>query len=88
VRERSALGIRYYVFDSRDWKALTYSRALVDFLVVAGGEGDALDDFVDIFRNAQLRACTLNPGLLRGDGDPLFDRCRIVRADFGPDAVL
>ena len=35
-----------------------------------------------------LPSLAINPGFLRSDGDALFDRRGVVRADFGPDAVF
>src|SRR6266852_2455388 len=88
VSQRATLGIGNYVFRGRDGKPLAHSGALVDLLVLARDESDALDHFLYILRNMQSDALTLNPRFLRGDGNSFFDGRRIMRADFRSDAVF
>ena len=69
-------------------QTLTDAGALINFLVFAGGEGDALDDFADKFGNVELQAITPLPSFLGGDGDAFIDSGGIVGANLRADAVF
>ncbi len=97
VAEGAALGVRDYVLQGGDRQALTDAAALVDFLVSAGSESDALDHFLNIggqvhglrfARSAAAGRSSAGPGFLRGDGDALIDRGGVVGANLGADAVF
>src|SRR5207249_4980846 len=45
----SALGVGDDILHAGNRKALTDARALVNFLVLAGGKGDSFDDFANVF---------------------------------------
>ena len=84
----AALGIRNHILHARNGQALAHAGALVDLLVFAGGEGDALDHFLHILRHVQFVSVALRPGFLGRDGHAFFDRGRIVGANFRSDAVF
>src|ERR1700691_6729241 len=90
--QSSALGVRNHVFDGGDGKTLADSGTLIDLLVVACGEGDALDDFADIFRNLEalgiMLILSIEPGFLGGDRNAFFDCRRIMGANFRSDAIF
>jgi hypothetical protein len=81
------LRVRDRVLEGGDGQALADPAALVDLLVAAGGEGDALRHLADVAGHAQLPAA-VRPGLLLRDGHALLDGGRVVRADLAADAVL
>ena len=61
MRERAALGVGDHVFHRGDGQTLAYAGTLVDFLVFARDEGDALDDFLHIVRELQTRTVAASP---------------------------
>src|SRR5262249_17777584 len=57
--------------------------------VVAGLEGDFFHELAKIVGDFDaVGRIAAGPRFLRGDGNAFFDRCRIVRADFGADSVF
>ena len=77
-----------------DGEALGDAGTLVDFFVLAGGEGDGFDDLADVVRDLDLLDRLIGcvragrPGFLLGDGDAFVDGLGVVGADFGADAVF
>src|SRR5438094_1472848 len=88
VPNRAPLVVRNYVFYARNRKPLAYARTLVDFLVFASGERDALDHLLHILRNVQLVASAPGACLLRSNRNAFVERSRIVRANFRTNAVF
>ena len=86
----AAFGIRDYVFEYGDGKALADSGTLVDLLVFASEEGDLFDDFADVFGDADLHVGGVagGPGFLGCDGDAMFHSERIMGANFAANAVF
>ena len=88
LHEGAALGVGNHQLHGGDGQALAHAAALVHFLVFARGEGHLLHNLAHVLRNFDRRLAALGPSLLRGDGDALFQRLRIVRANLRADAVL
>src|SRR5262249_56192952 len=61
---------------------------VVNLLVFAGQEGNALYHLADILGYMQLQAVAMRPRLLLGDADAFFHCTGIVRANLGTDAVF
>ncbi len=88
MANRAPLGVGNYVFHARNRKPLAHARTLVDFLVLASGEGDALDHLLHILRNVQLVAIAPGPRLLRSNRDAFVERSGIVRANLRTNAIF
>src|SRR2546427_689429 len=82
------LGVGDHIFHARNRKPLAHSGALVNFLVFASSERDALDHLLHILRNVQLVAIAPGPRLLRSNRNAFVERSRIVRANFRTNAVF
>src|SRR5208282_1980794 len=84
----ATLCVRDYVLHAGNRQTLAHAGTLVDFLVLAGSKGNALDDLLHVFWDVQLVSVALRPGFLRRDGDTLFDGRRVMRANFRANTVL
>ena len=84
----AAFGVGDDILHTGNGEALADARTLVNLLVLAGGEGDSFDDLANVLWDHELVAIPRRPGFLRCDGDAFFDGGRIMRADFGADAVF
>src|SRR5471032_1080955 len=87
--ERAPLRVRDDELERRDRQPLADARPLVDLPVAARPERELLDDLADVLGNLHLqRAGALGPRFLPRDLHAVVARGRVVRADFGSDAVL
>ena len=86
--DRAPLGVRDDVLEHGDRHALRHAGALVDALVGARLERDALDDLGDEVGHAHGQGAARRPRLLLRDRHPELDRLGIVRHDLAADAVL
>ncbi len=85
----AALGVRDDIFQHGDRQALRNARALVDFLVLARHKRELFDDLADVGRHDGLNGRgPVQPCFLLGDLEAVFERRRIVRADFAADAIF
>ena len=62
--------------------------ALVDLLVAAGGEGDALRHLAHVARRTRSSSPAVGQASCWRDGHALLEGGRVVRADLAADAVL
>ena len=88
VADSAPLGIGDDVLHAGNRKPLADAGALVDPLVLAGGEGDAFHHLAQELGHHQLVAVALAPGFLCSDGHAFIDGRRIMSANFRADAVF
>src|ERR1700675_1907680 len=87
--QRALLGAAEHVFKGAGGQALGDARAPIHALVLARLERNFLDNFADVVRHFNaFPGVAIRPRLLRCDGHSFCDRCGIMRANFGADAVL
>src|SRR6185437_12612740 len=88
AHDGSPLGGGDHVLEERDGQPLRDAALLVDPLVGAGLEGDALDQLTEEVGNPHTAPGPVGPGLLARDADTQLDGEGIVGDDLGADAVL
>ena len=84
LSEGPALSVGDYVFQAGDGHPLADAASFVDLFLFPGFKRDGLNEFADKMGvpSGGERPSALDPGFLRGNGDSVFERCGIVRADF------
>src|SRR6185437_7549733 len=84
----ASLGVRYDVFQYADREPLRHPRAAVHPLVLAGLEGDPLDQLRDEVGQLERPPVALEPGLLAGDRGTQLHRVGVMGDDLRSDAIL
>src|SRR5712664_4983339 len=83
------LGAADEAFHRGDGETLADAGAAVHALVLARLEGDFFDDLAQVMRDFDFFAGVAgDPGFLRGDGHAFLDGGRVMRTNFGADAVF
>src|SRR5437879_5242978 len=89
IARGALLGAADETLQSRDGQALADAGAAIHALVLARLESDFFHHLPEIRWHFNLLAgIAAHPGFLRGDGHSFFDGSRVVRANFGADAVF